>query len=281
MTKLAGLQGERFPADNINANWMPDFCSTPTAGRIPCAIRTNASSDVTWSAVEREVDDGDFCNGALLGTMLREPLGALQSVVAFDGYDKKAIMKTLTACDEVTPAAHSMYRPPWKGSSEPPLCLPPWDTYQHFDNFATRSLGSAYSVPPCGVNQTHLDRAKLRLQKMDVVMILEEFKRHLPQLQNVFHWNTTSLPAGKRANRSPKRYRKLRFSVHEMTFLESLNAIDIELYNFGMSLAQRLTHRAQHTLPQIDDEQSMLKASQKAQDEASEVEAIRELAAIM
>jgi len=260
MTKLAGLQGERFPADNINANWMPDFCSTPKAGRIPCAVRTNAGSAVTWSAVEREVDDSDFCVGALTGTMLREPLGALQSVVAFDGYDKKAIMEALRACNEVAPARHHMYRPPWNATSEPPLCLPAWDTYQHFDNFATRSLGDAYSVPPCGVNRTHLDLAKLKLQRMDVVTILEEFNWHLPQLESIFHWNMTSVPLEKRANRSPRRYRKRGFSENEMTFLESLNVIDSELYTFAMSLAQKLTRKAQHMLSQIDDEQSVLAA---------------------
>jgi len=273
MTQLARLQGERFPVDNINANWMPDFCSTPKAGRIPCAARTNEGSVVTWSAVEREVDDSDFCAGALLGTMLREPLRALQSVVTFDRYDKKAIMKTLRACNEVAPARHYMYRPPWNATSDPPLCLPSWDTYQHFDNFATRSLGSAYSVPPCGVNRTHLDRAKLQLQRMEVT-ILEEFNRHLPQLETIFHWNMTSVPSEKRANRSPRHYHKRGFSVNEMTFLGSLNAIDIELYTFGMSLAQKLTHTAQHTLSQIDDEQSVLTALQHAQNEASEAKAM-------
>lgn len=257
MTKLAGLQGERFPTDNINANWMPDFCSTPKGDRIPCAFRTSLGSAVTWSAVEREVDDSDFCEGALLGTMLREPLRALQSVVAFDKYDKKAIIKTLKACNEVVPARHYMYRPPWNSTSDPPLCLPAWDTYHHFDNFATRSLGGAYLVPPCGVNQTHVERAKLQLQRMDVVTILEEFSSHVPQLESIFHWNITSMPSGEKTNPSPIRYRRRAFTTDEMAFLESLNVLDRKLYKFAVSLAQEFTRKAKHTLARVGEEQAV------------------------
>ena len=154
MTKMARLQGETFPLSSINANWMPDFCSTPRGLRVLCAERTgvsSSSSHISWSAMERELDEGDFCEDALVGTILREPLGALQSVLSHDQFDRKAILETLRNCHEAVPAKHFMYQPPADFILNASKCLPEWDTYHHFDNFATRTLGGAYMAPPCGI----------------------------------------------------------------------------------------------------------------------------------
>lgn len=40
------------------------------------------------------------------------------------------------------------------------FCLPPFDTFQHFDNFATRSLSGDYDVPVGEVTRQHLEKAK-------------------------------------------------------------------------------------------------------------------------
>lgn len=40
------------------------------------------------------------------------------------------------------------------------FCLPPFDTYQHFDNFAVRSLSGDYDVPPGEMTTQHLEKAK-------------------------------------------------------------------------------------------------------------------------
>lgn len=40
------------------------------------------------------------------------------------------------------------------------FCLPPFDTYQHLDNFAVRTLSGAYDQPPGGMSMAHLERAK-------------------------------------------------------------------------------------------------------------------------
>ena len=40
------------------------------------------------------------------------------------------------------------------------FCLPPFDTYQHFDNFAVRTLSGDYDVAPGEVTRQHLEKAK-------------------------------------------------------------------------------------------------------------------------
>lgn len=258
MTKMAGLQGEAFPMGNINANWMPDFCSTPRGQRILCTERTgheskrsgaSQTSGITWSAIERELDSGDFCEGAITGTMLREPVGALQSVLSHDRFDKVEILETLRKCSEKAPAKHFMYQPSTEYTLNAPKCLPDWDTYQHFDNFATRTLGGAYSEAPCSITRSHLEAAKSQLQRMDVVMILEELGQHLPQLQDTFHWNITLVQPWKKVNRKPGEQvnhsqETLKFTKDEMRFLRHANAMDVELYDFAVLLAQNMTLRA-------------------------------------
>lgn len=250
ITKMAGLQGEEFPPGNINANWMPDFCSTPQGQRILCAERTKPGSPrsaITWSAIERELDEGDFCEGAIMGTMLREPLSALQSVLSHDRFDKVAVLRTLEVCAERAPAKHFMYQPPSIAMPNVLPCLPAWDTYQHFDNFATRTLAGAYSQPPCGITTSHLEAAKSQLQRMDVITILEELTEHMPQLQDTFHWNISLVQPWKRVNRHPgeQAHKSVdEFTMDEMALLKRANAIDLELYQFAVSLARNMSNTA-------------------------------------
>jgi len=277
MTKMARLQGETFPLSSINANWMPDFCSTPRGLRVLCAERTgvsSSSSHISWSAMERELDEGDFCEDALVGTILREPLGALQSVLSHDQFDRKAILETLRNCYEAAPAKHFMYQPPADFISNASKCLPEWDTYHHFDNFATRTLGGAYMAPPCGIDRSHLEVAKNQLRRMDVVMILEELGSHLPQLKDIFRWNMTLVQPWKKINRKPgqkpkhvpenlpaqtttpkPKIKTPPFTSEDMQFLKQSNAIDLELYEFALSLARNKTLKAhQHSLAMGDNE---------------------------
>lgn len=259
ITKMARLQGEVFPVGNINANWMPDFCSTPRGERILCIERTGfgtPASGISWSAIERELDSGDFCDDMLVGVMLREPLGALQSVLSHDRFDKGSILNTLKACSEAVPAKHFMYQPPALIPNAP-LCLPAWDTYHHFDNFATRTLGGAYLEPPCGITRSHLEAAKTQLQRMDVVTILEELSAHLDQFRNTFRWNLTLVQPWRKVNRKAKhgQERSQAFTSAEMGFLTKFNALDIELYDFGRSLARNMTQKAQANSAAIGDDQ--------------------------
>jgi hypothetical protein len=247
---MAGLQGEALPPGNINGNWMPDFCSTPRGQRILCAERTKfANADISWSAMERELDDGDFCDGALVGTMLREPLSALQSVLSHDSFDRSGILETLHACSERAPTKHYVYQPTPDKSSGAPACLPSWDTYHHFDNFATRTLAGVYSQAPCTITRSHLEVAKSQLERMDVLTILEDLSEHLPQFQDTFHWNTTLVRSWKRVNRKSETAKiDGVFTLEEMVFLKRINSIDLELYEFALSLARNMTRRARANL---------------------------------
>lgn len=274
MAKMAGLQGEVFPPGSINANWMPDFCSTPPGQRVLCAERTvsdSTESGISWSAMERELDEGDFCDGALMGTMLREPLSALQSVLSHDRFDKVAILETLRGCSEKNLASHFMYQPPAETVATASPCLPVWDTYQHFDNFATRTLAGAYSQSPCSITRSHLEAAKSQLQRMDVLTILEELNDHLPQLQDVFQWNLTLVEPWRRVNRNPKRHPGKSvavgsFTSEEMAFLKGLNAIDLELYEFAFSLARNMTRQAKESIAKRGD--AVLPPAGQSQDES-------------
>ena len=54
------------------------------------------------------------------------------------------------------------------------FCLPPFDTYQHFDNFAVRTLSGDYDVAPGEVTRQHLEKAKG--DRAPCVFWLEEVK---------------------------------------------------------------------------------------------------------
>merc|ERR1712226_173119 len=70
-------------------------------------------------------------------------------------------------------------------------CLPDWDGFHRFDNFATRTLGGHYRVPFGHVNRTHLELAKQQLRKMHIVLIAEDFASHVGQLNVNLGWNLT------------------------------------------------------------------------------------------
>lgn len=130
-------------------------------------------------------------------------------------------------------------------------CLPKSDTYQHFDNFAVRSLGGAYSAPPRGVTRDHLSVAKQRLLKMDVVLVLEEMKKHQPQLQAKFGWDVadatkhSDTPVYARHSCSAK---DTLLTVSEQEFFKEVNKLDYELYAFAQDLAANLTSKATEAL---------------------------------
>merc|ERR1719277_860475 len=108
--------------------------------------------------MERDVEDADFCAGAIMGTTLRAPLAACRSTLLANDFNKSALLDVLRN-GVAHPVSHME-------------CLPYWDTYQHFDNFATRSLGGGYMASPRQVTREHLELAKERLRRLDVLMVL-------------------------------------------------------------------------------------------------------------
>lgn len=244
----AERQGERLPDDNINGDWMPDFCSTKKNKRILCEHRVHWYPWVTWSHIERELDADDFCDQTILGTMLRDPLASMASCLSFDKFKKAAIFSFLRDGEGTIPHA----RKGWMRKYGDPACLPRWDTYQHFDNFATRVLGHAYEVPPGEIGQVHLNIAKQNLRRFSTVLILEELQTHLPQLNNAFGWDL-HIESGKRYNSHGAGHNVSGlFDTEEVAFLQRLNAIDYELYAFAKELANQMTRDALRNLNQTD-----------------------------
>jgi len=93
---------------------------------------------------------------------------------------------------------------------------------------------------------------------MDVLTILEELSHHLPQLQDIFHWNITLVQPWEKVNRKPGRYVNVNqsgdaFTSEEMVFLKRVNAIDLELYEFAVLLAQNMTSRALDSIAKRGD----------------------------
>eukprot|EP00403_Amphidinium_massartii_P009749 CAMPEP_0178423046 /NCGR_PEP_ID=MMETSP0689_2-20121128/27489_1 /TAXON_ID=160604 /ORGANISM="Amphidinium massartii, Strain CS-259" /LENGTH=354 /DNA_ID=CAMNT_0020044633 /DNA_START=44 /DNA_END=1105 /DNA_ORIENTATION=+ len=197
-----------------------DGCSTVPAQRIHCQQR--AQSGKSFTMVEREVDDADFCSELLSGVMFRDPLAGAQSTLRANFFNKDQLMSVLHS----GLASRINHQP----------CLPDWDTYQHFDNFATRSLGGAYGVPPRGVTRQHLDKAKARVASMDVVMILEQLQVQLPQLQATFGWSLGKMTPSSPANAHCDRHASS-WTDAEASFLREVNSLDYELYDFAKQVA--------------------------------------------
>eukprot|EP00435_Cladocopium_sp_Y103_P037771 s1107_g10.t1 len=234
---LARAHGEKVSPPKDNCNIMPDGCSTPKAFRIPCRKRA-VSTQYTFSAVERVLDEDDLkCSGGpqnmLFGIMLRDPVAGLKSTLIGNEFEKGIILQTLRSHVVTRNLAFH-------------FCLPPFDTYQHFDNFAVRTLSGDYDVAPGEVTRQHLEKAKGVLSKLDVVLIMEDLTDHLAQLRAVFGWDVDVDRSVWHSHwhRIPKNV----FSVQEAAFLKEVNHLDYELYDFAQTLARQLTAQAQQRL---------------------------------
>lgn len=132
-------------------------------------------------------------------------------------------------------------RPPLDKRHGP--CLPPWDNFQHFDNYQVRSLGGNYDKPPLQVSQADLERAKDRLARFDVVLVLEELGEHLVQLEATFGWEATQLTS-EAYNSDSDEDLSSAFSPEEEALLSRVNRFDHELYTFARHLAATRTEAA-------------------------------------
>jgi len=103
-------------------------------------------------------------------------------------------------------------------------------------------------VHPGGVTAAMLGAAKNVLRRMDVVIIMEEFSQHWPQLVSVFSWklNGSSIPAKNRHKEGEG------FGDEDKVFLRDLNKFDFELYEFGREIARKRTREARTALGLVD-----------------------------
>jgi len=230
MCAEATLQGEQCNRGGPNCNWDGDGCSSMGAARVHCNVRRNTSAPYTFSMAERGLDGADFCDGVLKGVMLRDPIAGLTSTLKNNNFNKGDILEMLQTGQE-RHASHTG-------------CLPEWDTYAHFDNFATRSLsGNAYYSAPRKMTERHLELAKQRLDSFDVVVVLEELRQHLPQLSNILHWDLSRIPAGTKANSHGGGVGDS-WTSEELAFLWEVNKYDYMLFEYGKQLAQNITNIA-------------------------------------
>lgn len=194
----------------------------------------------TFSAIERVLTEEDLkCNNYLYGTILRDPLAAARSTLVnnrFTDIEKQRILSGIRNGDS------NVDTPSYPGHDHGRL--PNWDNYHHFDNFATRTLSGDYTVPAGMMEMKHLEKAKARLQSMDVVLLLEELADHSVQLETSFGWNMTGAFAKTKDNSHPEEHTVQAFTEEEEEFLRTVNHLDYELFAFGASLAANRTAAA-------------------------------------
>ena len=103
--------------------------------------------------------------------------------------------------------------------------------------------------PAGALTRADLAAAKARLGAFDVVVILEQFEEHEPQLARVLRWEQTALPwslssdttAAPRVRAPPS---PPVFSREQLDELEVANALDRELYEHAVELAAARTQAA-------------------------------------
>mmetsp|Transcript_63389 Transcript_63389/g.138019 ORF Transcript_63389/g.138019 Transcript_63389/m.138019 type:complete len:347 (-) Transcript_63389:427-1467(-) len=232
----AALQGEAVGPENCNVP--PDLCSVIPSERVSCGNRS--AGGYSFTAIERTLLEEDFACSAdmLYGVMLRDPLAGAASTYVANSFGlelKWDIFESFRT--GVPPTGHG-----------PHPCLPEWDTYQHMDNYATRTLSGNYFAPPGKLTRTDLEVAKQRLSRMDVVLILEELVDHAPQLQATLGWNVSSLQEQAPKKNSHPSALNTTFTGEEIEFLRRANSLDYELYEHGRNLARQLTLAAQFSL---------------------------------
>eukprot|EP00440_Ansanella_granifera_P035843 gb/GFBE01038879.1/.p1 GENE.gb/GFBE01038879.1/~~gb/GFBE01038879.1/.p1 ORF type:complete len:345 (+),score=84.42 gb/GFBE01038879.1/:1-1035(+) len=219
----ATRQGERTPE---NCVWPDeDRSQRKQAKLVSCAEKAKQASAYTFSIVNRELHNSDNCDGPLFGTILRDPIAAMESALVANKFNKGDILHTLKN-NNSHPKAGAL------------------DRYNRFDNFLTRSLSGAFQVPPGALSVKQLTKAKDQLKRMDVLMVMEELSEHAKQLSHTFGWDVSHLAAGRHRSKALPGHRA-RFTEDEMKFLRDVNKYDIELYDYGRQLAGELSAAAE------------------------------------
>lgn len=237
-------QGENHLPNCILPN---DFCGHNDFGsgnRQYCKQRlqhSQAGAGMSFSEVERPLEYSDFtCTDEMLyGIMLREPMDGMRSTASnnnFDDVDKENIVNAIETKQEHL-EQHTGHK-----------CLSSWDTYQHFDNYATRMLGGAYGLPAGMVTESHLELAKARLRNMSVVLIFGDLANHVSQLNATFHWQPELWDTVNDVHVPYAPEFAAAFTDEQVTKLTEANSLDYELWHYANSLAASLTAAAEAAL---------------------------------
>lgn len=238
-TYICGIAALQEYVSVKNCNWLGDGVSgqgwkKPYAHLARCQERAE-STKVTFSMIERGLEAGDLgCDGTLTGIMLRDPFHVARSTVMYNKFQEAERSLYFQAIEQKKELGR--HGRGHKG-------LPYWDSYQHFDNFAVRTLSGHYNATPGSLTAQHLEQAKEVLRRIDVVMVVEHMSEHWPQLEAVFHWKPDISGHVDRNSHSSAQKKEAISAEHELQF-KRLNALDYELLEFGKGLAAERTKAA-------------------------------------
>lgn len=222
-----------------NCNWPGDGVAgqgwgKPYAHLARCPERAQ-SKQITFSMIERGLEAGDLgCDGIVTGILLRDPFHGARSTVLYNGF-KMDLPFILEAIEKKRALSKLM-----NGHNG----LPGWDTYQHFDNFAVRTLSGHYGLPPGAMTEDHLQKAKEALQRVDVVMQLEEMNNQWAQLEVVFGWAVDTEVLSRNWNSHSSEAKAEAVSPSQEEQFKRLNQLDYQLFEFGKLLAANRTRAA-------------------------------------
>lgn len=238
---IAAANGERIVAPSENCNWLEHdhFWGVSGIGRpdrkqITCIERAAYFRQwkFTFGMIEREMTDADFCSQFRYGTVLREPLSYLSSILGSErafirqaaehfgfkldnNYNLTAFLRS--AFDFASPNGVAPRSP------EHEFGIPGW---KFLDNFMIRIiLGSgAFNLGRGRINKTHLDRAIQRLQEFDVVHVIRP-TNGWTGLSPQVGWNLTTQSKVNVGQDDPP-------SDETTTLLKQLNRYDVKLFEY-------------------------------------------------
>lgn len=238
--------GEKISKNGFaNCNWPGDgYGRGPSMGenfehQALCKERAE-SPFITFSGIERGLVPGDLgCAGVTTGIMLREPLSAALSSQQFDMHMNVGnLIRQIAKGEEPGELDYDDFR---RGRV----------TWRNIDNFVVRTLSGEFSkIPVNQVSREHLEIAKGVLQRIDVVILLENLATQKIQLTRYFGWPSEDVHADRPAN-ARGGAKGLQKEVFEI--FKKVNWLDYELYEFGRQLAENRTAAAAAALASGSD----------------------------
>lgn len=202
-----------------------------------CAARAEEARTHSFMAIERWMD-AEMCDDlAQYAVVLRDPIDRLISNTLFEQKVMHWATDTASILEMIAPNA-SVHLSGDRADHPSEMISQGTAAY---DNFLVRTLAGpeAFALPAGQLTRAHLDEAKRRLARFDVVMVLERLDEQGPaQLSHFLGWDRLELPrsmAGGGADAAQP------FSDEQLAVLKRANAFDAELYCYGQKLAEART----------------------------------------
>jgi hypothetical protein len=245
MCHVANTAGERVVQPNKNCNWHPydavHGLGNNGAAEPTCAARAQFFSNggFTWGAIEHERRNMHPCPQFMYGTMLRAPLDLMDSIANVHEHDAVSSTAATIGGTHVT-HTHDLLGPLYNtlvlsqgGQAQAERVRPIIDriwnlpSWTYFDNFQTRTFANAMNLPPGGVTEAHFAQAVQFLEKLDVVVVLDELTARAPNLVQAVGW--ASYVQQQFAHKVNSHPHPPFFTQDENDFLRQQNQYDIRL----------------------------------------------------